>query len=242
MQEASCYLFLLFRKGQNSLVVIFLPLATGDPNNCRMLVQLSSLWILSLFPFAALACNHHDHGHDDYDDDSERFVVKCSLENNEERYILQKLILDHDLDLWSEGIPRAPADVTFLLEPDQIDLVMANLACHTPKSMVQYNLEKSIIGKPSGFPFVDFIGSDFEGGRNNTAGISGFFGAYQGYQTIINEIQAKAKNFPSLVKKVGSLGKTIEGRSIPVIHLCSNSTNTLNRKLLWYSLVFRINY
>jgi hypothetical protein len=194
-----------------------------------MLAQLRNIWILTLFPFAVLACKHHDH--DDYDENSERFVMKCRLESNEERYILQKLILDHDLDLWSEGIPRAPADVTLLLEPDQIDLVMANLACHTPKSMVQYNLEKSIIGKQSEFPFVDFI--ENVGGRNKTAGISGFFGAYQGYQTIINEIQAKARNFPSLVKKVGSLGKTIEGRSIPVIHLCSNSTSSLNRKLIW---------
>ena len=201
-----------------------------------MLFNSQFLWI-SLVSLT-FACSHHSHQHggDDGDEDYERFVLKCRLENNEERYILQKLILDHDLDLWSEGIPRAPADVTLLLEPNQIDLVMANLACHTPKSMVQYNLEKSIIGKQQGFPFVDFIGQNFDDnlGQNKTSGISGFFGAYQGYQTIVNEIQAKAKSYPSLVKKIGSLGKSIEGRSIPVIHLCSNTTSSLNRKLIWY--------
>lgn len=206
-----------------------------------MLFKDKALWILPLVSIV-FACNHHhrhQHGSDEDDnmDDHERFVLKCRLENNEERYILQKLILDHDLDLWSEGIPRAPADVTLLVEPDQVDLVMANIACHTPKSMVQYNLEKSIIGKQQGFPFVDFIGQIFDdnlGRRNKTDGVSGFFGAYQGYQTIINEVQAQAKKYPSLVKKFGSLGKTVEGRSIPVIHLCSNATATLNRKLIWY--------
>lgn len=194
-----------------------------------MLLDMKLFWFLSLISYT-LGCNHHD---GDDEEDSERFVVKCRLENNEERYILQKMVLNHDLDLWSEGIPKAPAEVTLLLEPNQVDMVMSNLACHAPKSMVQYRLEKSIVGNQFEFPFANLINFTEQIGQNKTTGISGFFGAYQGYQTIVNEVQAKAKSFPTLVKKIGSLGKSIEGRSIPVIHLCSNPMSVKNRKLIW---------
>ena len=42
-----------------------------------------------------------------------------------------------------------------------------------------------------------------------------------------------AGSHPQLVSKFGSIGKSVEGRSIPVMHLRSNITNP-DRATIWY--------
>jgi len=51
--------------------------------------------------------------------------------------------------------------------------------------------------------------------------VEGFFDNYRRYQDIVTEIKTLASRFPNLSKFVPSIGKSVEGRDIPAIHLCS---------------------
>lgn len=155
-------------------------------------------------------------------------MVECQIESQEQRERLYELLHGdqrelYDIDLWSEGIPAVGLPFTVLLkEGPVVELVLDSFQCHRPKSLRQYRFEREV-RRPS------------FGLKTAAADIgNGFFNDYRGYQEILQEMKRLQADFPAVISKFGSLGKSVEGRSIPVIHLKSAKA-VGKRQLIWIS-------
>lgn len=54
---------------------------------------------------------------------------------------------------------------------------------------------------------------------------AGFFSNFQSYSKIVNQLDSYVKKYPDLIQKFSIIGKSIEGRDIPVIHIGRNKAN-----------------
>lgn len=163
------------------------------------------------------------------------FVLECQMETSKQREVLYQLVQQHDLDLWAEGIPQVQSTFLMLLSEDQVPLLLDQFACHKAKSLAQYRLERMSQSRTisNGLDeLTDLLAYNKTAVADSAAG---FYSNYQSYQNILNELK-RLTNGPKkfLVSKFGSLGKTIDGRSIPVVHLRGNNT-VKNRPTIWYT-------
>lgn len=165
------------------------------------------------------------------------FVLECQMEKSEQREVLYNLVQQHDLDLWSEGIPLVQSTFMMLLTEQQVPLLMDQFDCHKAKSLAQYRLERmsqsrTISDRPDVVFLTNLLVAYNKTGIADSA--AGFYSNYQSYANILQELK-RLTSGPGkyLVSKFGSLGKSIDGRSIPVVHLRGNNT-VPNRPTIWY--------
>lgn len=147
------------------------------------------------------------------------YVVNCFLYTEEDHVKLHELVSHHDVDLWSEGVPRAPAEVKIMTNGDQLRLVKSDLVCDKAISL---NLYEWMLTK----------GNNLDGPK------VGFFDDYQAFSTIQRQLNTYAKTYPSLVRNITSIGTSLERRAIPVIHITAPSTPKCTlaaKKTIWVS-------
>lgn len=166
-------------------------------------------WWWTVFPLATRAISL---GEDEVPDKRDLWVAECQIANFAQQAFLQQLVLTGDYDLWEEAVPAAPAEVTLLLNTPQLSHVQSSISC---EHVIELDLYEWILQKSC----------------NTTAHAktTDFFSDYRSYA----EIQARLQGYRSnkVVQKLGSIGKSVEGRELPVIHLSSGA----NKKLIWVS-------
>ena len=165
------------------------------------------------------------------------FVVECSMDSAGQRAVLSQLIDRHDIDVWSEGIPPVGQSFKMLLEEQQLSIVLPEFDCRSPKSLAQYHLERLHSAGDVESPLIaDLMFVAYN--KTAQADDTGFFASYQSYISILKRLDAY-RNGPgrALISKFGSLGKSVNGRSIPVLHLKSPMVNA-TRPILWYRLSY----
>lgn len=205
--------------------------------------------ILVLFLGLLSACSHHDLEAIDLElegnekaaymsdvfsgmDREDVFVVECQMDHGSQRDTLHEMIQQHDLDIWSEGIPAVGQTFKMLLSEEQTPLVLGQFACHRPKTLAQYRLERiNASGELTNPLIADLMFVAYN--KTARAEPQGFFSDYQSYLDILKRLDTY-KNGPkkALISKFGSLGKTVNGRSIPVVHLKSTVVNA-TRPIIW---------
>lgn len=108
--------------------------------------------VLALLASTARACGHHqdraqaeEKAFDAFaaGDREDVFVLECQMDTPAQRDTLYKMVQEHDVDLWSEGIPLVNSQFSLLLTAEQLPLLLAEFTCNRPKPLAQYKLERT---------------------------------------------------------------------------------------------------
>lgn len=158
--------------------------------------------ILTLLGSGALALDHHYH---------QQRKIKCTIKSQQDIQALHSLRQSSSIDLWDEGIDHLPVDITMRVHLEILPVVQASFAC-TPPQKIFLPIEKHSLVRKTVKP-------------------EDFFKDYRSYEQIVAFVNGLAARNPQRVLKIESMGKSGEGRDMPVVILGKN--NLIPKHSLW---------
>ena len=151
---------------------------------------------------SALALDHHF--------DQQR-KIKCTIKDQRDVQTLHAMRQSSLVDLWDEDIDQLPTPVTMRVHLSLLSSVQAAFECAQPEP-ISVPVEKNV-------PLLKTIKPQ------------DFFNDYRSHDQIMAFISELGKRNPNRVLKVESMGKSGEGREMPVVTL--GKPSPIKKSNLW---------
>lgn len=162
-----------------------------------------SMLLLLFIISAAFGLDHHYH---------KQRKIRCSIQSERDITRLHHLRQSQDVDLWDEGIDQLPSLVTMRVSLEILPLVRASFTCQPPEKIPVPPVEKGLLAPRRINPLT-------------------FFNDYHPYDQMVEFVNGLASRNPQRILKVESMGKSGEGRDMPVVHL--GKANLMPKRSLW---------
>lgn len=147
-------------------------------------------------------------------------LVKCLINDIRDVVKLHGLRVGGQIDLWTESLDNLPVNVTLRCEQSAVAVVNVLLRCQPAEPLApvmrRHQLQNTIVSKGS---------------------LDDFFDKYRSY----DEMQQWLKKLPSravgkLLVRLDSMGKSVEGRDLTVVHITKQSGGDIrSKRMLWVS-------
>lgn len=145
------------------------------------------------------------------------FLLNCPINSLQDYQKLQELALSSAIDIFQEKVqPDSKTIVQLLTDEPTSELLLSRFGCFEEKGRAA--LKK--LFTPSETSHQHVIGKDF---HEN----------YRSYQNIIDQLFFYAREYPQHVKAIKTIGKSVEGRDLFVIHLSAPANEIGTKPLVW---------
>lgn len=142
---------------------------------------------------------------------SQQRKIKCTIKTEQDIQHLHTLRQSSSVDLWDEGIDALPSLVTMRVHQDILPLIQQFFSCALPEKM--------------------FLPIEKHAPTRKSVNPNDFFNEYRSHEQIIGFVNMLATRNPQRVLKIESMGKSGEGREMPVITLGKH--NLVPKKNIW---------
>jgi hypothetical protein len=171
---------------------------------------MNSLYLFSLFSYVFLAIFAHELTEDT------AFLLNCPVSTESELEFLHSLArAGHPVDIFQEKVILGQQGTVQLLTDEATsEILLSRAGCFEEKgrSSVKRLFTSSTSPAKVGPEFHD---------------------DYRSYQNILEQLDYYAKQHPTVVKLLKSVGKSHEGRDLPVIHLTAAKNSLGSKPLVW---------
>ena len=145
------------------------------------------------------------------------FLLTCPLSKESDLNFIRSLAANgHPIDIFQEKVFwDQNATVQLLTDEATSEILLSRAGCFEEKG--RSSVKKLFV---SSTPSSHKIGLEFHDD-------------YRSYQNILDQLNYYAKSYPAIVKIFKSVGKSHEGRDLPVIHLTAAQNHLGSKPLIW---------
>lgn len=172
---------------------------------------MNSIHFSLLIPFLSLFVSTHELNEDT------AFLLTCPINKESDLNFIRSLASnEHPIDIFQEKV-FLDQSTTFQLLTDETtsEILLSRAGCFEEKG--RSSVKKLFI---SSIPSSHKIGHEFHDD-------------YRSYQNVLDQLNYYAKSYPEIVKIHKSVGKSHEGRDLPVIHLTAARNRLGSKPLIW---------
>ena len=145
------------------------------------------------------------------------FLLNCPINSKHEYREIQSLLESgYSIDIFPEKVSKDSAALIQLLADEPASqLLLSRVGCYEEKGSASLT---KLFTPPE--PSSRKVGKEF---HEN----------YRSYQNMIDQLFYYSRSFPSKVRSLKSIGKTIEGRDLYVMHLTDSANELGTKPLVW---------
>jgi len=154
-------------------------------------------------------------------------VLSCEMQSDEMARELTGAAMSQDLDIWSHSVKAGKA--LHIQVPDARRQFWESKGCKPMIEDVQEIIDQQSTHAAMlhGLKGAEVLIGEGEGTDQN------WYSQYQRFDEIVRKTKELADNHPGEAKFVKSIGKSVEGRDIPVIHLTGDSAKGEQKPQIW---------